>query len=273
MLLARLLTTGTTAENTLAAVAKRELNKDLPKHMQKANWSGKLSPDMLGYAATDAKITLDLYQPLRDRIRAAGLETIADIENRAVPAMTWMTCSGMPWSPAAWEGLAAVARREEAELKQRLHVQAPPRLNGKQWNWKSPDQVKEAFALAGIDLPDTQDSTLAGVDHPLAHLLRKHRHASHLVKSFGKSWLDFDDGGRIYASWNQLGADSGRTSCNHPNLQQVHTRRTIALALWPRRAESWSRPITPNCNCASRPRLPTIQQCCGPSGTGRIYTP
>jgi DNA polymerase-1 len=221
LLLARLLSAGTKADNTLAAVTKRELGIELPKDFQTANWAGQLSPAMLAYAARDVRVTMDLYKPLWERIRAAELETIADIENRAVLAMVWMACSGMPWYPAAWETLAVVARREEAELKEQLHVQAPPRPNGKRWNWMSPEHVKEALALAGIDLPDTQDSTLAGVDHPLAHLLRKHRHASHLVKSFGKSWLGFDDGGRIYASWNQLGADSGRTSCNHPNLQQV----------------------------------------------------
>jgi DNA polymerase-1 len=221
MLLSRLLTAGTTAENTLAAVALRELGMELLKDFQKANWSGEVSSEMLAYAACDVQTTLDLYRPLCNRIREAGLETIADIENRAVPAVVWMGCSGMPWCPVAWEGLAAVAREEEAELKEQLHVLARPRPNGRRWNWKSPKQVKEALSLAGIDLSSTQDAELSGIDHPLAVLLRKHRHASHRVKAFGKHWLGFDDGGRIYATWNQLGADSGRTSCTQPNLQQV----------------------------------------------------
>src|SRR5262249_43953147 len=42
MLLSRLLTAGTTAENTLAAVALRELGLELPKDLQRAYWSGPL---------------------------------------------------------------------------------------------------------------------------------------------------------------------------------------------------------------------------------------
>jgi len=42
-----------------------------------------------------------------------------------------------------------------------------------------------------------------------------------MVKTFGRSWLDFADGGRIYAGWVQLGTDAGRSSCKKPNLQQV----------------------------------------------------
>jgi DNA polymerase I len=42
-----------------------------------------------------------------------------------------------------------------------------------------------------------------------------------MAKTFGRSWIDFIHGGRIYANWVQLGTDAGRSSCKKPNLQQV----------------------------------------------------
>jgi DNA polymerase-1 len=130
-----------------------------------------------------------------------------------------MATAGAPFDRAAWELLTVEAEVSAAALEARLSVEAPAREGG--WNWRSWQQVQQAFALLGIDLPSTGDAVLAGVDHPLAGLLREHRRASQLVKAFGRKWLDFTSGGRVYAGWVQLGTAAGRSSCKLPNLQQV----------------------------------------------------
>jgi DNA polymerase-1 len=221
MLMARLLTAGTREGNTLADVALRELGMTLDKEQQASDWTGELSREQLDYAARDARVTLDLYAPIMAKIKAAGLERVAEIENRAVPAFVWLAASGCPFDPAAWEALAVEAEARTADLEKQLNRKAPARENGAPWNWRSWQQVKAAFAELGIDLPSTGDAVLAGVGHPLAVLLREHRQASQLVKAFGRKWRDFADDGRIHAGWNQLGAASGRTVCKTPNLQQV----------------------------------------------------
>jgi DNA polymerase-1 len=166
-----------------------------------------------------------LYQALATHIRGANLARVANIEMRALPAFLWLAQSGVAFNADAWETLAGEAERAATELADRLDAAAPardgflPGISG--WNWRSQPQTVEAFAALGIELENADDEALAAIDHPLAALLREHRHASQMVKAFGRPWLRLADGGRIYAGWNQLGSDAGRTSCAAPNLQQV----------------------------------------------------
>jgi DNA polymerase-1 len=226
MVLSRLLTAGTREGNALADLAARELGVTLDKSHQRDDWAAsQLSPSQLEYAARDAQVTRDLYDRLNEKVRQAGMAAVAQIETRATPAFVWLAASGAPFDPAAWEALAAAAEGRERELVERLDGMAPPRdgcLSGAgAWNWNSDDQVRQCFAALGIELGSTGDEVLAGVIHPLAAALREHRSAAQMVKSFGRKWLDFAAGGRIYAGWVPLGTDAGRSACKRPNLQQV----------------------------------------------------
>lgn len=227
MILSRLLTAGTRTGNGLEEIAARELGIALDKQLQKAVWTGELSAKQLRYAASDAKVTRDLHTPIMAKIHEAGLEAVAAIENRAVPPFVWLACSGAPFDADAWTALAAEAEERERSIVERLDAAAPHRegcFGIGAWNWNSWQDVTEAFAVLGFNLDSTNDAALAGVDHPLAAALREHRSAAQMVKAFGRSWLDFADGGRIYANWVQLGTDAGRSSCKKPNLQQVPSR-------------------------------------------------
>jgi DNA polymerase-1 len=79
--------------------------------------------------------------------------------------------------------------------------------------------------LLGIDLPDTRDETLAlyAKEHEFISALRDYRKASKLASTYGAGWLDNGhyQNERIYASWRQLRAATGRMACDHPNLQNI----------------------------------------------------
>ena len=80
----------------------------------------------------------------------------------------------------------------------------------------------EAFALLGHTIDNTSDDTLAGINHPLAELLRDYRAVTKLVSTYGPKWCGTVlHGGRIFAGWQQIGADSGRMACKTPNLQNL----------------------------------------------------
>jgi DNA polymerase-1 len=137
-----------------------------------------------------------------------------------------MAQRGVAFDADAWRSLARAADEETQQLTEELDRAAPPRpgtLEGfAPWNWNSPQQVKEVFALVGADLESTDDDTLAAVDHRLARLLRQYRGASKRVKTYGTGWLEHvAKDGRVYPGWRQIGADSGRMSCKDPNMQQV----------------------------------------------------
>jgi DNA polymerase-1 len=206
--------------------ARRELDLDLDKTYQREDWSGALTPEMLAYAARDALTHRRLYEALLPKVRQAGLTDVIRIEERALPAFVWLALAGAPFDCAAWQALADEARREAAELARRLDEAAPARpgyLNSMgAWTWDSPQQVRLAFEEAGSPVEDTDDETLAGIDHPLADLLRQYRAATKRAGTYGEDWLQHvAEDGRIFPAWNQLGTVAGRTSCSDPNLQQV----------------------------------------------------
>jgi DNA polymerase-1 len=212
--------------HTLAQVAERELGRTLDKTEQLSDWSGNLKPEQLRYAVADAAVLLPLYRKLADAIRQSGQEQVARIERDCLPGMVWVAGNGIPFDKEAWLCLAEQAERDVEDWFQKLATAAPPRpgyLEGPAaWNFSSDPQVKEMFALAGIALKKADDDALAGIDHPLAGLLRGHRAARKLATTYGRDWLGcVGNDGRVRAEWRQLGCITGRMACAKPNLQQV----------------------------------------------------
>src|SRR5262249_7336234 len=158
-------------------------------------------------------------QRLAAKLTAAGLGAVADIENRCLHALAWLSRSGVAFDRAAWQALAGGARAEAEERDRQLDAAAPAKdggLYGAGWNWDARAQVLEVFGLLGIRTAGTADGELARIDHPLAALLRAYRDAKKKCTTYGADWLKHvAPDGRVYAHWHQLGASSsGRMSCS-----------------------------------------------------------
>jgi DNA polymerase-1 len=229
VLLSRLLTAGGPdwRKNSLDDIARREVRVELDKSLQDGkHWTGPLTDAHFRYAAADVAHLHELAARLERKATNAGLERVAAIEQRALPAFVWLALSGVGFDRPAWDSLTREAEREAEESADRLDAAAPlrpgsPTRDGA-WNWNSPRQVQAAFEAAGIQLVNTKDETLAAVAHPMAALLRDYRAAQKYVSTYGRDWgIKALRDGRIYATWNQLGSVAGRTSCSAPNLQQV----------------------------------------------------
>jgi DNA polymerase I len=206
----------------LEECVRRELGLTLDKTLQKSDWSGPLSAEQLSYAAHDPVVTLRLYDAFERKVRDAGLERVADIEFRCLPALVWLATSGAPFDSAAWQVLAGEAAAERRRLAEELDAAAPANGMFAGWKWDSNEEVKKAFATAGVTLADTEDETLAALDLPLAKLLRKYRKVKKLVETYGPEWTQYvTPTGRIHAGWRQIGAESGRMSCSAPPLQTL----------------------------------------------------
>jgi DNA polymerase-1 len=212
--------------HALAACCERELGEAVSKEEQASDWSGELTATQLRYAAHDADLVRRLHNVLMPKLAAAGLTETAAIENRALPAVAWLSSSGVGFDRAAWLALADGAQAEAERLAGELDRAAPPRaqgeLFGSGWKWDSPQHVAAALAAVGQAVAGTDDDTLAALDHPLAALLRDYRAAKKLATTYGAKWLKGSDrDGRVYAGWRQLGAHSGRMACSAPNLQNL----------------------------------------------------
>jgi DNA polymerase-1 len=212
--------------HSLEQVGLREIGVRFEKDEQTSDWSGRLTTGQLAYAAADAVVLVPLYRDLDAKVQAAGQAAVAEIERRCLPAVAWLSRSGVPFDRAAWDRIAEQAAAEADRLGDRLDAEAP-RPNGcllaeGAVNWSSPQQVVQVFERLGIDLPNADDDSLAAVDHPLAALLRDYRSANKLATTYGKDCVkDAYHDGRLYPSWKQIGADSGRMACSAPNLQNL----------------------------------------------------
>src|SRR5215211_2262052 len=205
----------------LGDVVWRELGVKLDKEHQGSGWGGELSPGMLLYAADDSRVLHPLTTALGSKIVAADLKWVADIECRALPAITWMANAGVPFDSEGWRSCLDHKEISLGRLKNTLDELAPDPPGDKMWNWNSPKQVIEAFGLLGVKLSDTKGETLSRHEHPLAKALLEYRKTSKLVGTYGPNLLKFVEGGRIYGSWWQNGAGTGRMASSSPNLQNL----------------------------------------------------
>ena len=205
----------------LGDVVRRELGVQLDKEHQGSDWGGALSPNMLLYAAEDSGVLLPLITALESKIAAADLKWVADIECRALPAITWMANAGVPFDSEGWRSSLDHKEVSLGRLKDTLDELAPDHPGDKMWNWNSPKQIIEAFGLQGVKLSDTKGETLSRYEHPLAKALLEYRKTSKLVGTYGPNLLKFVEDGRIYGSWWQNGAGTGRMACSKPNLQNL----------------------------------------------------
>jgi DNA polymerase I len=178
----------------LEDVAWRELGISLVKEHQASDWGGELSPDMLLYAAEDSRVLLHLVEALEPKIREANLHKVADIECRALPAITWMANAGVPFDSEGWRSCLDDKEAALGRLRDKLDELAPDAPGSKGWSWNSPKQVIEAFRLQGVKLSDTKAETLSRYEHPLAKALLEYRKTSKLVGTYGPNLLKFVEG-------------------------------------------------------------------------------
>jgi DNA polymerase-1 len=240
MILSRLLTAGSRDGNTLADLTERHLGQKLDKAAQKSDWSGALTDDQLRYAALDVEVLPPLFEVLKQKIKEASLEPVAEIEQRCLPAWLWMATAGLPVDRSAWEELSRQSRMARDCLLDELNHLAPLRPGdlpglGACWNFNSGPQIQTLLNQLGFPVENTKDEMLAGIDHPLADLLRRYRYAKWLDGTYGESFLRFiEPDGKIYGNWVQTGNEAGRSSCKEPNLQQIPRqadyRRAFAAA-------------------------------------------
>jgi DNA polymerase I-like protein with 3'-5' exonuclease and polymerase domains len=213
-------------KHSLAACCARELGEAVGKEEQASDWSGDLTQDQLRYAALDAELARRLHDALVPRLKVAGLTEAAAVENGALPAVAWLSVTGVGFDKDCWTALAEQAQAQADRLALELDAAAPkpaqPEMFGSGWNWDSSQSVQEALAAVGCPVEDTNDNTLAALAHPLAGLVRHYRAARKLTGTYGAKWLEYVAAdGRVYAGWRQLGADSGRMACSQPNLQNL----------------------------------------------------
>ena len=238
MLTAQVLYGGTNKKAGLQDLLERNLKIEISKEERDADWFGKLSEEMLQYAAGDVIHLHALREDLAQRIQKsnADLDWTVDLENRMSKVTASMLVSGMPVSEeiltSCIEESRVTAEAQLAKLDEFVKDPLPekflkanktnkkaPEERREKVNWNSPPQITWAFdTIADLQLENTSKDLLAEVEHPLAEAVTEYRKALDVYKRFRNTKVT---NGRIHAKWNQLKAKTGRMSCENPPLQGI----------------------------------------------------
>ncbi|MBF0503243.1 MAG: hypothetical protein HQM09_24185, partial [Candidatus Riflebacteria bacterium] len=199
------------------------LRVDLPKEQQQADWSGAINVEMLEYAARDAEITRQLYLIIATRLQQLDLVEAAKLEFGCLPEVVEMELNGMLIDLDQLAALGQTLLQEKADLL----VKAKAELG--EFNHNSSRQVLHALKDLHIEAENADKHTLKQltVEHPEIQTILKLRKIDKAMSDMVNKYprLTHPVTGRLHATYNQLGASTGRFSASNPNLQQVNKRK------------------------------------------------
>lgn len=217
---------------SLKSLCQRYLGIELAKDVRKEfiGYLGReFTQEQLDYAAEDV---LHLF-PIKDKqgseLRMAGLLDVAKLEFAVVQPVARMELNGLGINRGRYEAVIDESAARMAEVDAEIREYLRKRdvfmnlFDEVDINLGSPKQLLEAFALLGYPMEATDEKSLKRADHPFAKLLLKYREWETQVTTFGVPVVSriHPETGRIHAEFDQMGTDSGRFSCNKPNLQQI----------------------------------------------------
>jgi len=187
-----------------------------------------MSPEMAQYAALDAMLTAQVYQKQVEYIKTDDVDmTSYEIDQDAVWAILAMP--PVKVDSAAWMRQVATFETESDRLESELG-----------FNSKSPVKVREAINAL---LPRKEHITSTSKSKVLEPFVTKYadkypdavalvnniitsRRYRDACSKYGRDWVakyvEKDD--LVYPNWKVTGAETGRMSCDDPNLQQIPSR-------------------------------------------------
>ena len=219
--------------HNLAEVANFFLGIEVDKSEQVSDWSAdELSQSQVQYAAKDAAIMVALREKIVDKLKQEELIKVAKLEFDCITAIAQMELNGFFLDEARWREQLEKVKKEQltvaADLQHLLSagVAQASLFGAPEINLDSQQQVVDALLNLGVPVPETtrgwQLQPLA-LQYPVVAKLLEYRGVAKSISSFGENIIEFikPQTKRIHADFRQIGAPTGRFSCNKPNLQQI----------------------------------------------------
>lgn len=206
------------------------------------NKNGEFTDKQIQYAARDVEFLLPLYSKLHAIINNKGLQKICDLEQQCVKVTADMEINGIYIDKEKWlalKDIATISKEESANNLYRYFDNIDKKIllknNKDQTNFDfsdslikinldSPLQVKPILEkILGRSIDNTSTTYLENFDDPVIKELIRYRKLQKLITTYGTNFLKehVKQKGRIYTTFMQLGADSGRFSSRDPNLQNI----------------------------------------------------
>jgi DNA polymerase I-like protein with 3'-5' exonuclease and polymerase domains len=194
----------------------------------------EFTEDQLRYGAIDTLILFPVFEAQVKRLKKENMLHIAKLEFVSTRVVGEMELNGLYLDEKRWRGIIKNLEKRRDELAIEFQNAIRPFYNCNAVdlfgnysdciNINSQSQLLNLFNdKLHLDMPSTGVAELDKVDHPIVNLLKQYRGYEKLVSAFGDKLLDKINPvtHRIHPEFNQLGAATGRFSCNNPNLQQI----------------------------------------------------
>lgn len=194
-------------------------------------------PELARYACEDADVALRLYDYFLPELEKEKLyDVLMDIELPLLPVLAHIETSGVAVDTNVLQSLSTKIEHRISEIDKQIQL-----LAGENFNVNSPKQLRgvlfERLNLPTVGIKKTQTGYSTGADeldkladaHPIIPLISEYRELSKLKNTYLDSLPELIDEttGRIYASFNQTVAATGRLSSTNPNLQNIPVRTEL----------------------------------------------
>ncbi len=243
MLAERILTCGIERQNSLLAITEKYIGLKLDKDVRKT-FEGLLhqvNEEQIKYAALDVLILFPIFKKQWESLQKEDLTKVAKLEFATVRVVAEMELRGLRINVGKWKSVIEKLEKKRDETAKNIQETIRPLYRVQQLglfgvsanviNLNSQPQLLDLFNnKLKIDIGSTGDAVLETVSHPIAALMREYRGYEKLISAFGESIIDKVSKitGRIHPDFQQIGADTGRFSCNNPNLQQIPRESEVA---------------------------------------------
>ncbi len=189
------------------------------------------------YAAEDAEVTLRLHEIFDPKIKSEGLtRVLEELEVPLIPVLAHMEVTGIKVDTALLQKLGQRMAKRIIKLKKDIWASA-----GEEFNINSTLQLRRILyeklliPTDGLARTQTGYSTAAAELekirklHPIIELLEEYRELTKLLNTYIETLPQLVDPktGRIYTSFNQTIAATGRLSSTNPNLQNIPARTEL----------------------------------------------
>lgn len=211
----------------LGDIVKYHTGVELAKDQGASDWSGTITPEMFYYAIDDVKYLPEIYKQQLEYINASSInrleevyagtnDAIAIIEMKFVKVLADIELAGFPidvnkLSERQKTLITEIKKYEKPFIKNNVNPNSPAQLL-KFLEAEYPD----------VDILATDKATLAKFakyDKVKTLIeLKKRLKEEQMINDYINKW---QKNGRIYSSFNQMRAVTGRMSASNPNAQQI----------------------------------------------------
>jgi len=217
---------------SLAELSKRYLGMPLDKQergsFQRTTVHDALTPSQLEYAARDVLATFHVFLTQVQRLPVENAVKVARLESLCVRALADMEQRGVLVDADAWRRVVEEARELQRHARTEMdhHLRSVldvDLLGVVDINYEREADVRHALSKLGFNVDSLHKEILGKLEHPVVKALLRYREAHKITSTYGEGFLQHvhQKTGRIHASFRQIGASTGRMSCERSNMQNL----------------------------------------------------